>query len=165
MATTTDSVRIEVDTLRINKLVSELSMKNALKGLKGGLRKSAGIIRRQAQKNLVSRIPSANTPGTNGYLGKRNYNPLKSEINISLYRNGTGARVDLLDKRRYGRRGYLLKFLELGTKARSFAGANRGSINASYFFRDAVNQSKGEAEQSLNANIIEAIQKVIDKNK
>lgn len=148
------SYRVEVDTKKINELLTALNDREAKKAIKAGLRKSAGIIRKQAQGNLVSAVPGAKSSRT----GRK---PLKNEINIAVYRNASGARVDLLDKRRKGSRAYMLKFFEGGTKERP----NRGSINASYFFKSAVDAKKNEAEQSLECNITESINKVIAQKK
>lgn len=153
------SYRVEVDAKKVNELLTALSDQEAKKGIKSGLRKSAGLIRKQAQKNLVSAFPGTGRSRT----GRK---PLKNEINIAVYRNASGARVDLLDKRRKGSRAFMLKFFEAGTKERATKKeANRGSINASYFFKSAVEAKKGEAEQSLERNILDSIKKVIAKKK
>lgn len=157
------SYRVEVDAKKVNELLAALNDKEAKKAIKAGLRKSAGIIRKQAQKNLVAVAPGAAHSSTKGGV---TYKPLKNEINIAVYRNASGARVDLLDKRRKGSRAFMLKFFEAGTKERATnKGANRGSINASYFFKQAVEAKKSEAEQSLERNILESIKKVIAKKK
>lgn len=153
------SYRVEVDAKKVNELLAALNDQEAKKGIKSGLRKSAGLIRKQAQKNLVSAFPGTGRSRT----GRK---PLKNEINIAVYRNASGARVDLLDKRRKGSRAFMLKFFEAGTKERATKKeANRGSINASYFFKSAVEAKKGEAEQSLERNILDSIKKVIAKKK
>lgn len=157
------SYRVEVDAKKVNELLTALNDQEAKKGIKAGLRKSAGVIRKQAQGNLVSIVPGAARSSTKGSV---TYKPLRNEINIAVYRNASGARVDLLDKRRKGSRAFMLKFFEAGTKERATKrGANRGSINASYFFKSAVEAKKGEAEQSLERNILDSIKKVIAKKK
>ena len=129
--------------------MAALNDKEAKKAIKSGLRKSASIIRKQAQKNWVASVP--------GGAG------LKKEINIAVYRNASGARVDLLDKRR---NQFVLKFFESGTEQRATnRGANRGIIEATHFFKSAVDSKKSEAENSLERNILDSIQKVIDKKK
>lgn len=153
------SYRVEVDAKKVNELLTALNDQEAKKGIKSGLRKSAGIIRKQVQSNLAAVVPGA----AHSRTGRK---PLKNEINIAVYRNASGARVDLLDKRRKGSRAFMLKFFEDGTKERATnKGANRGSINASYFFKSAVEAKKSEAEQSLERNILESIKKVIAKKK
>lgn len=161
------SYRVEVDAKKVNELLSALNDQQAKKAIKAGIRKSAGIIRKQAQGNLVASVPGAKRSSSG-------HKPLKNEINIAVYRNASGARIDLLDKRRKESRAFMLRFFEGGTKKRELTGkkksrypigTNRGSINASYFFKLAVDAKKSEAEQSLERNIIESIKKVIAKTK
>lgn len=169
------SYRVEVDAKKVNELLAALNDQEAKKGIKAGLRKSAGIIRKQAQKNLVAVAPGAAHSSTKGGV---TYKPLKNEINIAVYRNASGARVDLLNKRRKGSRAFMLRIFEGGTKKRELTGkkkltkkkgypigANRGVIEASYFFKQAVEAKKSEAEQSLERNILDSIKKVIAKKK
>lgn len=155
--------RVEVDADKVNRLLTQLNDKEAKKAIKSAIRKSALIIRKQAQQNLVASFPNTKTSATKKGV---TYKPLKNEINISVYRNASGARIDLLDRRKGGSRAYILKFMELGTNERATnKGANRGSMNACYFFRDAVNAKKVEAENALEQNIMDAINKVVSKNK
>lgn len=155
--------RVEVDADKVNRLLTQLNDKEAKKAIKSAIRKSALIIRKQAQQNLVASFPNTKASATKKGV---TYKPLKNEINISVYRNASGARIDLLDRRKSGSRAYVLKFMELGTNERATnKGANRGSMNACYFFRDAVNAKKTEAENSLEENILDAINKVVSKNK
>lgn len=157
------SCRVVVDVDKINRLLSQLNDKEAKKAVKSALRKSALIIRKQAQQNLVASFPVTKSPITKKGVA---YKPLKNEINIAVYRNASGARIDLLDRRKPGSRAFVLKFIELGTTERATnKGANRGNMKASYFFKGAVNAKMAEAENSLEQNIIDAINKVVDKNK
>lgn len=152
------SYRVGVDVKKVNTLLSQLNDKDSKKAIKAGLRKSASVIRKEAQKNWVASVP--------------NGAKMKKEINLAVYRNASGARVDLLDKRRKDSKQFTLKFFDSGTKERKVlgkksikAGANRGVINATNFFANAVNSKKTEAESSLEQNLIASIRKVIDKNK
>lgn len=155
------SYKVEVDVDKINRLLTQLNDKEAKKAIKNALRKSALIIRKGAQDNLVSLFPTASKSVTrNGVT----YKPLKNDINIAVYRNASGARIDLLDKRKKGARSYILRFIELGTGKRATKkGANRGSMNAYNFFSDAINAKKKEAESTLQQNIIDAINKIASK--
>ena len=155
--------RVEVDTQRINGLLDRLNDGEARKAIKSALRKSILIIRKQAQDNLVSAVIDAEFPSTkNG----TSYKPLKNEINITVYRNASGSRVDMIDRRRKGSRAYMLKWFESGTKVRATKKrANRGSINAFHFFSNAVKSKQKEAEDSLEKNIIDSIMKVANKKK
>lgn len=155
--------RVEVDVKRVNELLDRLNDNEARKSIQSALRKSILIIRKQAQENLVSAVNKAEFSSTkNGATFK----PLKNEINIAVYRNASGARIDLLDKRKKGSRAYMLRWFESGTKDRATKKeANRGSINASRFFSNAVRSKQKEAEGSLEKNIIDSITKIANKKK
>lgn len=162
-----DSVRVTVDVNKINSLFNELNLNNKdrKKSIKSALRKSASIIRKQAQSNLVSSIPAARTAGVRKVKGEiKHFKPLKDEINIAVYSNASGARIDLLDKRKKYSRAFILKFFNAGTKDRT-KGHDRGSINATNFFTNAVNSKKAEAENNLEQNIIDMINKIASKKK
>lgn len=164
--TTTDTIRIVVDSKRINSFFNNLDLNNdeRKKAIKAALRKSVLIIRKQAQANLVSIIPAAKTKGI-GRNGET-FKPLKNEINIAVYKNASGARVDMIDRRKKRSRAFLLKFFNQGTTERATKrGYNRGIINASNFFQNAVNSKKAEAEKSLEQNIIDMIKKAADKKR
>lgn len=144
------SYRVEVDVERVNKLLASLNDKEAKQAIKSALRKSASIIRKEAQKNWVASVP--------------NGAKMKKEINIAVYRNASGARIDLLDKRRKDSKQFTLKFFNSGTIERATRkGAKRGAIRATNFFNNAVITQKGNAEKSLESNIINAITKVVNK--
>lgn len=115
------SYRVEVDASKVNALLAALNDKEAKKAIKSGLRKSASIIRKQAQKIGL-------------HLFRWGW--IEKEINIAVYRNASGARVDLLDKRRKGSKQFVLKFFESGTEQRATnRGANRGIIEATHFLK------------------------------
>lgn len=160
------SVKIIVDSSKINALFDELNLdnKDRKKAIKAALRKSASIIRKQAQNNLVSAVPGARTEGI-GKNGIR-YKPLKNEINIAVYRNASGARIDLLDRRKPNSRAYLLKFFNSGTDIRTTKRRrNRGEINATNFFTNTVSSKRDEAANILEQNIIDMINKIASKRK
>lgn len=162
-AITGNKYAIIVDVAKINRLLSQLGDADAKKAVKAGIRKSALIIRKAAQANLVSAFPSAARPTTKKGV---TFKALKNDINIAVYRDGNGARIDLLNKRKKGARAYVLRFIELGTKQRATKKSkNRGIMNAYNFFSSAVASKRSEAENSLEQNIISAINKVIDRNK
>ena len=155
--------RVEVDATRVNELLKLLNDKEAKKAISSALRKSILIIRKQAQENLVSAVTDAEFSSSKNGVS---FKPLKNEINVAVYRNASGARVDLIDRRKKGSRAYMLKWFESGTKERATKkGANRGSINASHFFSNAVKSKQKEAEDSLEQNIIDSIMKVANKKK
>lgn len=155
--------KVIVDVEKINRLLTQLNDKEAKKAIKAALRKSILVIRKGAQSNLVSLFPNANKPVTKGGI---THKPLKNDINIAVYRNASGARIDLLDKRKKDSRSYILRFIELGTAERATKkGANRGNMKAYNFFGDAVTAKKTEAESMLEQNIVDAIKKIVNKNK
>lgn len=157
------SYRVVVDAKKINSLFSALSDREVKKSVKGALRKSAGIIRKQAQRNLVSAAPGARTSSTKKGV---TFRPLKNEINLAVYRNSSGARVDLLDKRKKNSRAYMLKFFELGTSSRATKKrGNKGSINAVRFLQAATYSKKREAESAIEQNLINEIRRIQNKNK
>lgn len=153
--------RVEIDAKQVNDLLARLNDDEARKAIKSGIRKSALIIRKQAQENLVMAVNDAEFSGTkNGVTFK----PLKNEINLAVYRNASGARIDMIDRRKKDSRAYMLKWFESGTKERSTKkGANRGNINASNFFSNAVKSKQKEAESSLEKNVIDSIMKASNK--
>lgn len=155
--------RVSVDVEQVNRLLKQLNDKDAKKAIKSAIRKSALIIRKEAQSRLVSLIPNASRS-----VSKRGttYKPLKNDINLAVYRDAGGARIDLLNKRKKGARAYVLRFIEFGTTERATKkGANRGTVKAYNFFSDAINAKKKEAEDALQQNILGSINKVINKNK
>lgn len=161
--TGTSMYRVEVDTKRVNELLDRLNDDEAKKAIKSALRKSILIIRKQAQDNLVSAVADAEFSSTKNGVS---FKALKSEINIAVYRNASGARLDLIDRRKKGSRAYMLKWFESGTKERATKkGANRGIINASRFFSAAVASKQKDAESSLEKNIIDSIMKASNKKK
>jgi hypothetical protein len=165
------SYRVEVDASKVNALLAALNDKEAKKAIKSGIRKAALIIRKQAQTNLVSAIPATNTPG-HRKDGQR-FKPLKNEISLSVYRNASGACVNIMNHGKKGSRAFLLRIFENGMVERKLEGrkratnkgAKRGIIKPTYFFKNAVDSKKSEAENSLERNILDSIQKVIDKKK
>jgi len=161
MSETQASYRVEVDVSKVNRLLTQLNDKEAKKAIKSAIRKTALVIRKAAQSNLVSFFPLANSPAVKNGVSHK---PLKNDINIAVYRNASGARIDLLDSRKKKSRAYILRFIELGTGSRATKkGKNRGSMKAYNFFSDAVSAKKAEAESVLEQNILSAINKVINK--
>ena len=155
--------KVVVDVEKINRLLTQLNDKEAKKAIKVALRKSILVIRKGAQNNLASLFPSANKSVTKGGI---THKPLKNDINIAVYRNASGARIDLLDKRKKYARSYVLRFIELGTTERATKkGANRGNMKAYNFFSDAVAAKKAEAESMWEQNIVDVRKKIVNKSK
>ena len=161
---TTGLVQVKVDSDKINTFFNRLDLNNneRKKAIKAALRKSVLIIRKQAQTNLVNKIPATKTKGV-GRNGE-SYKPLKNEINIAVYKNASGARVDMIDKRKKGSRAFLLRFFNQGAAGRATKkGYNRGSRYSEFSLYSALIAKKTEAEKSLEQNIIDMIQKAASK--
>lgn len=177
-----------VDSRKINALFNELSFNKgeAKQALKGGLRKSAQIIQKQARLNLQSVRNRAS--GTT--LNSKN---LMQFVKITVYRNAKGVRIDIMDDKRAStnkrlqksgieNKSFILKFFALGTDARYTKshkrtgysrrtakrigrGGYRGIIGESQFFRLAVEAKKEDAENMLEKAIIEQIKRVVKRRK
>ena len=163
---------VHVDMRQFNGMVNAMKMTNAeaKKAVKGGLRKGAQVIQKQARKNLK------------GVVNQASGRPLKSRnltqfVRVTVYKNAKGARVDILPdkrkstkarlkKRNLDNRSYIIRFFSTGTKERytkghrrygqgrkgitwTGKGGYRGRIADSGFFADAVYYSKAKAEQVI----------------
>ena len=93
MSSTQASYKVTVDTIRVNEILSQLNDKDAKKAIKSALRKSVSIIRKEAQRNLGAVVKA---------------NSLKKEVHVAIDRNASGARVDLLDRRKKGSKAFTL---------------------------------------------------------
>ena len=180
--------KIEVDTGRINELFNALKMTNkeAKAAIKGGLRRSAQVIQRQARMNLKG--------VTNEATGKPlNARTLLPYVRVTVYKSAQGARVDVMDDKRkstnirLSRKGkenksFILKFFATGTEPRytkshirtgigrdnikrKGKGGYRGRIGNSKFFKMAVEAKKVEAEKMLEDAIVDYISKIIKRRK
>ena len=159
-----DGLRFSIDVSKVQKHFSQYNFNRAdmKKALKAGLRKSANIVRKAAQSNLMQ-VSSK-------------FAPLKMDVNLKVYKSGLGASVNILNGKNKtikiggvkGKRvsgSYILRFFETGTTTRyTKKGANRGSIAATHFFSSAVSATKQDAENSLDKNISLAIEKINKRN-
>lgn len=160
-----DTVKVNVDTDSINKLLDDLKMSNkeARQSIRYGLRKSVTPIQKTARRNLGAAI---------------NAKSIKKLVRIRISRRSDMAIVDITKKvERPGNKKpqALLIFFERGTKKKRYAQfrdgqklktpAYRGSIAATSFFSRAVEAHKGEAEKTLEQIIIDHIKKVVNRRK
>lgn len=184
-----DDKLIEVDASKLNKMLDRLNLNNKETKLafKRGFRKSAQVIRKQAQENLKT---VKNKGGDT-----LNYRNLLQFVNMTIYRSGTGARVDVMDnkkkstnvrlaKKGMANKSFTLKFFAMGTKNRYTKGHRktytnawsykarvkrvgkggyRGRIGRSDFFKRAVDSRRRDAEMILEKSIIEQIKKIVRK--
>lgn len=179
---------VEVDSRKINFLFDSLKMSNkeAKAAVKGGLRKSARIIQKQARMNLKG----VRNEATGKTLNSKN---ILQFVNLAVYKNASGARVDVMDDKRkstnarlerkgMANKSFILKFFAAGTEIRftkshkksgfgrkhikrSGRGGFRGKIGNSQFFKKAVDAKKKEAEEMLEDSIVEFINKVVKRRR
>lgn len=178
-----DDGKMIVDVSRIKRLMTELdtTKKENTKAFRTAFRQSAGVIQKQAKRNLKA------------ITLKRG--PLKSAnllqfVRVAAYKTGRGAHVTILpDQRRrtdarlakkgLSNHSFLLRFFEQGTghrftetktrkkvrtgtpKRRNY----RGRIPPSMFFDNAVKAKQKEAENNVEKAIIAQIKKVVSKRK
>lgn len=138
--------KIEFSDAELQKAFSEMSPKTFRTAVKAGMRRSLNIIKRKAVANYKSAYP-----GSDRYKG----------IHAKVYRTGTGAMIDLLflkgDKEM---RPWVMRFQNKGTAMRATRqGWDRGFMPASEFFSDAVESTKGQAQNELMRNVNEAVVK------
>lgn len=180
--------RVIVDVQRINLLFNSLKMSNkeAKAAVKGGLRKSAQVIQKQARMNLRG----VRNEATGKTLSSKN---LLQFVRITVYKQAQGARVDVMDDKRkstnarLARKGmdnksFILKFFAMGTEdrytkshqrwghgrkgiKRSGRGGFRGRIGNSQFFRMAVDAKQKQAEAMLEDSIVEYINKIVKRRR
>lgn len=165
-----EDYRIDVDASKVNELLKELNDDEALKGFRSALRKSILLIRQRAQENLLQVATDAEFGG--GSKGQY-FKPLKNEIRLVVYKNASGALVSIMDTGQKGSRSFLLRFFEGGTKERMAYSkkryrhkpAYRGKLNASLFFKNAVEAKKSGAEAVLSQNIMDTLKKIAEKKR
>ena len=148
---------VTVDVEQVNRLLNDLRVSDQefTKAVKSAYRRSLSIIRKEVRKGAAT-VTSDKIK-------------LKG-IRVSVYRNGSGGRVDIL-KPQTGYPGvktkvFILKWLELGTK--EVIGKNdrkHGATPAKPFFNAAVSRAQSQAESVLSDNIIKYINKVASKRK
>ena len=174
--------KVEVDAKDVMRMLSELKLtdKETKKAFKGGFRKSAGIIQRQARANLK---------GAHTKSGTINASSLLRFIRISVYKNGRGANVTALplNSRQAGKlnrkgikdKSFILRFFEGGTDERWTETKRRngvvkgviktknyrGRITKTEFFARAVQAKQKEAEQNIHKFVSEQIERIAKKRK
>lgn len=178
------NARITVDNARVKALLDELSLTNkeTRTAFRGGIRKAAALIQKQARQNLDGVINEAS--GTR--LSSKN---LKRWVRLTVYKSSSGARVDVMGKPRKKNitaddrdyKEFIIRFFAIGTKPRytkshtrsghgenikrTGRGGYRGRIGNSQFFAKAVDSKQKAAEQSLEQSIVDHINKVVKKRR
>jgi HK97 gp10 family phage protein len=137
----------------LGQLFDELKPKIQNNIIAGGLKSAGNIILQQAKSNFKTRITSAK-----GGLKLQQY------FKVEQMKSKVGVKVGAV-----GYNAYLLRFLEYGTKERKYITTkNRvshftGVLKASKFFSDAVNDKKDEAMQTVQASIVDSMNKAVAK--
>lgn len=123
-----------------------LTFKEQQGAIKGALSASASILKRQTKANIKSAPFKKNKDLTNGVKHKNRVMSVEKSF----------ATVYLFSWNR---------ILEGGTKERvTKKGYNRGTINGSYFFRDAKAQTQDQVFSAMETNLLKSIHKRWNKN-
>ena len=153
---------IKVDDKQVIQALSRLSFKQMNKAYKEGMKKSLDPILKQTKSNLKkSGIKNVNKPYVSKKTG-RTYPSMLQGVKTSIYIGNTEdsyGKVHIM-------REFRLKWFEKGTQLRKTEkGWNRGTIQAKWFFRNAVLQKQGEAVRTLDDNIRDSILKAWSNKK
>ena len=137
---------LEVDSRQAINLFSELNSRQQRQVYRNALRRAAGILSRETKKQLKDVVGSAVN-----HRNRWNNKTLASGIRVK-------AEVHIMGD-------FRLKFFELGTTERRLRrnGANRGRINASYFFRTAKQNKEQEVFDTLDSLITQSIQRASNR--
>ena len=138
--------KIEFSDAELQKAFTEMNPKTFRTAVKAGMRRSLNIIKRKAVSNYKREYPGSNRYRT---------------IHAKVYRTGTGAMIDLLYlPKDDGLKPYVMRMQNAGTAMRATRqGYNRGVMPASYFFSEAVESTKSQAQNELMRNVNEAVVK------
>lgn len=161
-------VQLNVDTASVNQMFDRLKMTNkeARSAVQRAYRASGNIIKKQAQSNMRHVLPRI-----------QKWIPY---VNVTVYRNSQGLRVDALgvyssgkglteaQKKKDARyTSYKMRFFNWGTMThrKTKKGYNRGLIASTRFMSNAIVSKTKEAVASLESNLFKYINKVVSKRK
>lgn len=173
---------VKVDAKDVMRMLSDLKLtdKESKRAFKGGFRKAAGLIQRQARANLK---------GAQTKSGTFNASSLLRFIRVSVYKDGRGANVSALPltQKQAGKmkrkgikdKSFILRFFEGGTDERWTETKRRngvvkgviktknyrGRITKTEFFSKAVKSKQKEAEQNIHRFISEQIERIAKKRR
>ena len=125
--------------------------------LKSAIRKSLGITKKAAKDNLKQVTPNYKKPDRWGLT-------LQGGIVVKVKKDALSGRVEIMSKSKTN--NFKLKFFENGTTERhnkTRKNAFRGSIKATNFFSNAVNQTKSKVDESLRKNLDESLHRAFIK--
>ena len=145
---------IKVDDKQVIKALANLSFKQMNKAYRDGMKKSLDPILKQTKANLrASGIKGV----SKAYISKKNgrkYPSMIQGVKTSVYIGNTEdsyGKVHIMKE-------FRLKWFEKGTQLRKTSkGADRGSIEPKWFFKNAVMQKENEAMSTLDENIRNSI--------
>lgn len=146
---------LEVDTRQVLNLFSDLTGRQQKQAKRNALRQASRILVNETKKQLRQVIGSAIN-----HRNRWNGRTLGSGIKNNANREGTEAKVHIMGD-------FRLKFFEKGTAIRRLRrnGANRGKINASYFFRTAKQNKEREIFNTLDNLLSQSIQRIANRNR
>lgn len=146
---------LEVDARQVINLFSDLTSRQQMQAKRNALRQASRILVNETKKQLRRVIGKA-INHRNRWNGKT----LGSGIKSNASREGTEAKVHIMGD-------FRLKFFEKGTAIRRLRrnGANRGRINASYFFRTAKQNKEREIFNTLDNLLSQSIQRIANRNR
>lgn len=143
------------------KLFEELTIKDGNKVIFNGLR-SAGILIFKQIKSNFNTVKKGKS--------KTGYSDLKKSLRMEKMQSQFGVKIGFTKK------GYKYRFINYGTderittgygksKKRSFSKkSNKGKLNPTKFFDNAVEQRRNEALSLVSQSIIKSLNNVIKKN-
>ena len=143
--------------VELGQLFNELkpSIQNQI--LNEGFRKAGRIILNEAVQNFRTRV------NDNGKLN------LKQYFTVRSLKSKIGCRVGVLPMGGATSKSYIVRFLERGVTDRNYTSKRNkvnhftGSVSARNFFKDAVEQKKDEAEDSVQQSIVDSMNRTVQK--
>lgn len=146
---------LEVDSRQVINLFSELNSRQQRQVYRNALRRAAGILSRETKKQLKDVVGNAVN-----HRNRWNNRTPASGIRVKADREGRESKVHIMGD-------FRLKFFEMGTAERRLRrnGANRGRIDASYFFRTAKQNKEQEVFDALDSLISQSIQRTANRNR
>ena len=136
-----------------------LSTKELKKAIKDGIRKGMNLIRSAGRTSLRSAMGKAASHHSEKYSdtliqGVRNTRIVERDGEQYGY-------TTITSNRKTGSGSFRLVFFEGGTVQRhTRKGYNRGSIAAKFFFSEAVSQTEGQVQETIDKGITESVKKI-----
>lgn len=162
-----------IDCRQLYALADSLSVDSSemRKAFHRGIMRAGSIVKKQAASNLRAVDYNGNLISNADFLA--------NAILLKVWRSNRGALIALLDNRKvkirfkgntYRNPSFILRFINAGTAERYTrtggrfrVPAGRGRMVQKPFFSTAVQQKLAEAQNSIEANITEAIRRIASK--